>query len=81
MSSMTLPSANTTSLNSTERRHYNRALKELCKILRLDSQRIDDTFHPGINDGELSFSRKAQSVQEDLGQDEGTCIISLLSLK
>lgn len=70
MSSMTLPTAHSTSLSSTERRHYNRALRELCKILRLDSQRIDETIPHGIeDDNESSVDRK--TLQQSSHPEEG----------
>ncbi|XP_071786779.1 coiled-coil domain-containing protein 138-like isoform X1 [Asterias amurensis] len=69
MSSMTLPTtANSTALSSTERRHYNRALKELCKILRLDSQRIDETIQHGVEDDESSLDRK--TLRQQTGHTE-----------
>ncbi|XP_038055215.1 coiled-coil domain-containing protein 138-like [Patiria miniata] len=70
ISSMTLPSMSAAgTLTSGERRHYNRALRELCKILRLDSQRLDETMHRGI-DGEVDWSRREGTLSEDVAEDE-----------
>ncbi|XP_022100371.1 coiled-coil domain-containing protein 138-like isoform X1 [Acanthaster planci] len=73
MSSETLPSMSGATLTSAERRHYNRALRELCKLLRLDSQRLEDTMHRGI-DREGDQSRREMTLAEDVEEDEGSSL-------